>query len=94
MSDNIAMTASSSTEQSTTATDLSNLRAIREILSYIHVDAVQDGYREVAERIDFAMSAAESALKRGLAAVPAETEPAKPVNPGADEVSQTSPPIG
>ena len=39
----------------------SNLRAIFEILSYIHVDAQRDNYTELAERIDFALNLGTSA---------------------------------
>lgn len=58
--------------------DPDNLRAIREILSYILVDAVQDGYQEVAERIDFAMLAAEKILKQQSVAAPTVVAPAPP----------------
>ena len=41
----------------------SNLRAIFEILSYIHVDAQRDDYTELADRIDFALNLAERMIK-------------------------------
>ncbi|MFB9353633.1 hypothetical protein [Sneathiella chinensis] len=50
-----------------------NLRAIFEILSYLHVDAVQDGYPDLAERLEFTMNCAErhlKELKQAEAAVP------------------------
>jgi len=40
----------------------SNLRAIFEILAYLHVDARKDGYGELADRLEFAMSHAEQQL--------------------------------
>ncbi len=40
----------------------SNLRAIFEILSYLHLDAERDGHPELAERLEFAMNHAESKL--------------------------------
>ncbi|MDF2367706.1 hypothetical protein [Sneathiella sp.] len=41
----------------------SNLRAIFEILSYIHADALKDNYRELADRIEFALNLAEETIK-------------------------------
>lgn len=63
MSDKEVVTASNEGEQSKSTADTSNLCAIGEILSYIQVDAVKDGFPEVAARIDFAMTAVEKALK-------------------------------
>ncbi|MEH6525746.1 MAG: hypothetical protein V7723_06705 [Sneathiella sp.] len=42
----------------------SNLRAIFEILSYILVDAQHDNYKELAERIEFALNCAEKQIKQ------------------------------
>ncbi|TNE39927.1 MAG: hypothetical protein EP348_02890 [Alphaproteobacteria bacterium] len=53
----------------------SNLRAIFEILSYIHVDAQRDNYAELADRIEFALNLAEKLIKSG--------------NSGADMMSKT-----
>ncbi|MCF8466748.1 MAG: hypothetical protein K9G33_05050 [Sneathiella sp.] len=44
---------------------VSNLRAIFEILSYIHVDAQRDNHTELADRIDFALNLAEKMIKDG-----------------------------
>ena len=44
---------------------VSNLRAIFEILSYIHADALKDNYRELADRIEFALNLAERIIKSG-----------------------------
>ena len=49
----------------------SNLRAIFEILSYIHVDAQRDNYTELADRIDFALNLAEKMIKDGKASTAA-----------------------
>jgi len=43
----------------------SNLRAIFEILSYIHTDALKDNYKELADRIEFALNLAEEVIKSG-----------------------------
>lgn len=43
----------------------SNLRAIFEILSYIHADALKDNYKELADRIEFALNLAEETIKSG-----------------------------
>ena len=43
----------------------SNFRAIFEILSYIHADALKDNYRELADRIEFALNLAEEVIKNG-----------------------------
>ena len=43
----------------------SNLRAIFEILSYIHADALKDNYKELADRIEFALNCAEEVIKGG-----------------------------
>ena len=48
-----------------TAEKASNLRAIFEILSYIHVDAARDNYKELAQRIEFALNHAEELIKAG-----------------------------
>ncbi|MEX0584003.1 MAG: hypothetical protein WD185_10055 [Sneathiella sp.] len=54
----------------------SNLRAIFEILSYIHVDAQRDNYTELAERIDFALNLAERMIKgSNAAAAPTQDKP-------------------
>jgi hypothetical protein len=44
------------------AADVSSLRAIFEILSYVHADARDEGFLELADRIEFALNAAENAL--------------------------------
>ena len=41
----------------------SNLRAIFEILSYIHVDAAKDDFKELADRIEFALNLAEKLIR-------------------------------
>ncbi|MEH6402339.1 MAG: hypothetical protein V7750_03125 [Sneathiella sp.] len=40
-----------------------NLRAIFEILSYLHEDARRDGYTELSDRLEFAMNSAEENLR-------------------------------
>tara|TARA_R110000787_G_scaffold7925_6_gene26455 strand:- start:27982 stop:28248 length:267 start_codon:yes stop_codon:yes gene_type:complete len=54
----------------------SNLRAIFEILSYIHVDAQRDDYTELADRIDFALNLAERMIKSNDS--PAASKPGQP----------------
>ncbi len=49
----------------------SNLRAIFEILSYIHADALKDNYKELADRIEFALNLAEEVIKSGANAASA-----------------------
>lgn len=39
-----------------------NLRAIFEILAYLHVDAEKDGHTDLADRLEFAMNYAEKKL--------------------------------
>lgn len=58
----------------------SNLRAIFEILSYIHVDAQRDNYSELADRIEFSLNLAEKLIKSGksgkdVAATPDASQP-------------------
>jgi hypothetical protein len=59
----------------------SNLRAIFEILSYIHVDAAKDDFKELADRIEFALNLAEKLIRerRDEAASVAREAAAAPV---------------
>ncbi|MZR29893.1 hypothetical protein [Sneathiella litorea] len=49
--------------EATAADKASNLRAIFEILSYIHADALKDNYKELGDRIEFALNLAEELIK-------------------------------
>lgn len=64
----------------------SNLRAIFEILSYIHADALKDNYRELADRIEFALNLAEEVIKNGGNA-PAAPDPHTNVQIGTAAVA-------
>ena len=67
--------ATGTTEVTDDAADrASNLRAIFEILSYIHADALKDNYKELADRIEFALNLAEQTIKSGANA-PASPTP-------------------
>lgn len=50
----------------------SNLRAIFEILSYIHADAVKDDFKELADRIEFALNLAEMLVRKNRSAAKTE----------------------
>ena len=66
----------------------SNLRAIFEILSYIHVDAQRDNYTELADRIEFSLNLAEKMIR--------SAKPAPAAGPGAEvgtAVIKNSPPV-
>ncbi len=58
-------------DTATTTTDkdesASNLRAIFEILSYIHVDAQEGSFDELSDRIGFALDCAEKLIKENPA---------------------------
>lgn len=45
---------------------LKNLRAIFEILSYLHEDARRDGFTELSARLEFAMNNAEENLRDSI----------------------------
>jgi len=49
-------------EPDTQSEKSNNLRAIFEILSYLHEDAKLDGHDELAERLEFTMNYAERQL--------------------------------
>ncbi|MCG8490790.1 MAG: hypothetical protein MI743_04185 [Sneathiellales bacterium] len=49
-------------ERDTQSEKTNNLRAIFEILSYLHEDAKLDGHDELAERLEFTMNYAERQL--------------------------------
>ncbi|MAL79350.1 MAG: hypothetical protein CMN55_09595 [Sneathiella sp.] len=50
----------------------SNLRAIFKILSYIHADAVKDDFKELADRIEFALNLAEMLVRKNRSAAKTE----------------------
>ena len=52
----------SATDPAIQGEQVNNLRAIFEILSYLLVDARQDGHKELAERLEFTMNYAEQKL--------------------------------
>ncbi|MFT6559042.1 hypothetical protein [Sneathiella sp.] len=54
-----------------------NLKAIFEILAYLKVDAIRDGEKELAARLDFAMNCAEEQL-----ATVSRAQTIPPVNTG------------
>jgi hypothetical protein len=66
----------------------SNLRAIFEILSYIHADAVKDNYSELADRIEFALNLAERTIKNSASAPASPTPPpaGQPTAPAAAQI--------
>lgn len=56
----------------------SNLRAIFEILSYIHVDAAKDDFKELADRIEFALDLAERLIREKREVAPASRNETAP----------------
>lgn len=66
----------------------SNLRAIFEILSYIHADAVKDDFKELAERIEFALNLAESLVHKSRTAAKADSGEAPSAFSVADKAAE------
>ncbi|MCR9214184.1 MAG: hypothetical protein NXI13_10740 [Proteobacteria bacterium] len=53
----------------------SNLRAIFEILSYIHLDAQEGSFHELSDRIGFALDCAERLIKEKTAKSTSDAQP-------------------
>jgi hypothetical protein len=53
----------------------SNLRAIFEILSYIHLDAQEGSFHELSDRIGFALDCAEKLIKQNTVKSPSKAQP-------------------
>lgn len=63
-----------------------DLRAIFEILSYIHVDAREGRHDELSDRIEFALDCAEKLIKK-------KTVKPQSANPGHAEPELTASPV-